>query len=447
MTADQQPILSRKSRIIKKVVTWLVVLLYEKVEVYEPPGETATGPELAVSNHFGGFADALLLIYAMDGVPRFIARDVIWKFPVVKQILNWVGAIPVHKRDDPGKRTGNDEMFASTYQALGEGDLVVIFPEGITVDDPSMATIKTGAARIALGAKADGVEGIELIPAGIHYDDKAALRSRVFVNIGHAFDLDRDIDAYVDEGAEVSADNRAAVRKLTDELEERLHRTAPNFTDWKEARTLSAAAEVAIQNSTDENVEVSYSDRERLAAMLARSPEAAKEEVMETMHVYQRDLDVFGIGDRAMYAYRDRRNGLLGNALFTLVVGLLLLPFAFMGLVTNIIPMILLWLVGKLKVDPAVFATIKPLAAVLFFGTAWGVHVWVALENTGLRGAALTMLLLPIYLFALIAWVERAARLWRAVHAWPGFRSRSRNLAEEIMLHRTAVVEAVADAV
>ncbi len=438
---------SRKHVVIKRIVYWLVALLYERVEVYQPPGETSEGPELGVSNHFGGFADPLLLIYAMDRVPRFIARDVIWKIPLAKSAMNWIGAIPVHKREDKGKaRTSNDEMFRSTYEALRDGDLLVIFPEGITVDDPSIASIKTGAARIALGAKASGVEGLEILPAGIHYEDKASLRSKVFVNIGRATNLDATIGDYVEPGDPVSADNRSAVRKLTDDMEVRLRKTAPNFTDWREARSLSAAAEVAVRASTEENIEVTYGERERLAAMLALATGAQKQRVAEAMNVYQRDLDVFGIGDRAMYAYRDRPNGLLGFAAVTAIVGLLLLPFALVGLVINLIPMILLWLIGKLRLDAAVFATIKPMAAKLIIGVAWGVRVWFAFSAGGLSAAALTILLLPIYLFALIAWVERVARLWRAIRAWPGFVSKRGDFLGEIMAHRTAVVEAVVEA-
>ena len=152
-------------------------MLYRNVEVYEAPAQTARGPILGVANHFGGFADPLILVYALDRVPRFIARDVIWRYPVSKQILNFVGAIPVHKRQDEGPK-GNDQMFRSTYEALGSDELVVIFPEGITVDDPSIAPIKTGAARIALGARANGVEGIQIVPAGIHYEDKASYGAR-----------------------------------------------------------------------------------------------------------------------------------------------------------------------------------------------------------------------------------------------------------------------------
>ena len=162
MSDGAASVLSRRERVLKNIANLAVRLVYRSVEVRQQPGETSAGPQLTVSNHFGGFADALVQAYALDRVPRFIARDVIWRIPIAKQIMESVRAIPTHKPEDKGP-AGNDQMFGSTYDALGERDLIMIFPEGITVEDPSIARVKTGAARIALGARESGVDGIQII--------------------------------------------------------------------------------------------------------------------------------------------------------------------------------------------------------------------------------------------------------------------------------------------
>jgi hypothetical protein len=162
----------------------------------------------------------------------------------------------VHKPDDGGP-SANDQMFSSTYKALADGELVTIFPEGITVDDPSIAHIKTGSARIALGARASGVEGLRLVSAGIHYENKAALRSDVFIDIGWEIDLDAEIGRYAAEGEPQDASNREAVRALTDDMEERLRRAAPDFEDWATAHSLSKAAGVALRDPIARDADVS----------------------------------------------------------------------------------------------------------------------------------------------------------------------------------------------
>lgn len=436
--------MKRRDRIIKRIVAWMVVLIYHRVEVRQAQDLTEAGPELANSSHFGGFVDPLLLVYSMDRVPRFIARDVIWKFPPARWVMNWVGAIPVHKPEDKGSRTSNDQMFASTYKALHDEQLVCIFPEGITVDDPQIAAIKTGSARIALGARADGVKGIILLSAGIHYQNKAALRSDVFVDIGWPIDLDAEIGRYVEPGTPEDASNREAVRRLTDDMEANLRRAAPDFEDWTTARTLSNAAAVALRPADGSGLKVGQGDRERLATMIDKSGHV--ESVEDVMDTYQGDLDAMGFDDEAFVGGLNKFSVFSWYVIRTLVVGLLLLPFALVGFLINAIPMAIVWLIGRARVADAMMATIKPLGALLAFAIMWGVTLWWAWSNRGLEALAAMAILLPVYLFALIAWSERLELLFRAIRGFRKSRS-ARDVFDQISEHRRSVVEAVAQAV
>ncbi len=436
--------LSRRERILKNIANLVVRLVYRSVEVRQAPDETSFGPQLTVSNHFGGFADALIQAYALDRVPRFIARDVIWRYPVAKQVMEFARAIPTHKPEDKGP-AGNDQMFGSTYTALEEGDLIMIFPEGVTVDDPSMARIKTGAARIALGARASGVKGIQIIPSGIHYDDKSSLRSKVWVNVGLPLDLDAEIGRYAPPGTAQDASNHEAVRALTADIEERLRRSAPNYSDWQEERTLSDAASIALRTVPGATPEVDYGDESDLANLLSGRPPEEKAAITAAVDRYTADLDAAGVNDRQMVTSFDSRGSFLGRIIWNLIVGLVLLPFALAGLVINITPFVLLWLIGRIKLDPAVAATVKPGAAILFFGIAWGIAGWSGWTWSGIEGVAAVLLVMPLYLYALFALAERGRLIWRAWQGW--WRGNRRDLYEGILQHRRAVVEAVIDAI
>lgn len=435
----------RRDRIIKRIISWAISLLYHRVEVRQAPGLTESGSQLANGNHFGGFSDPLLLAYAMDRVPRFVARDVIWKNPIARVIVNWVGAIPVHKPDDGGPKS-NDQMFSSCYKALADGELVTIFPEGITVDDPSIAHIKTGSARIALGARASGVSDLRLISAGIHYENKAALRSDVFIDIGWEIDLDEEIDTYVDPGDPADASNRDAVRKLTDDMERRLRQAAPDFEDWATAQSLSAASAVALRDTGGRDPSVGHGDRERLARLLDDADPEHRDQVVETMDRYQADLDALGATDAMLVAGLSRPRTFLWYLIRTVVIGLLLVPFAVVGVVVNAIPMLVVWLIGRLKVADAMMATIKPIGGLVAFLLTWLGFTYWALTNWGLGGAAAMVLLLPVYLFALIALFERGVLIGRALRGFAKSRGK-RGVRDTIVDHRRAVVEAVAQAV
>jgi glycerol-3-phosphate O-acyltransferase/dihydroxyacetone phosphate acyltransferase len=444
MIESESAPLGRRERFLKNVAGLAVRLIYRSVEVRQRRGETSAGPQLSVSNHFGGFADALIQAYALDRVPRYVARDVIWRYPGAKQAMGFVRAIPTHKPDDEGP-AGNDQMFGSTYDALGEGDLIMIFPEGITVDNPSIARVKTGAARIALGARANGVEGIQIIPSGIHYDNKASLRSKVWVNVGAPLDLDAEIHRYVQPGEAEDASNRDAVRALTADIEQRLRRSAPDYRDWEEERTLSTAASIALRTVPGAPIEVDFGDESELANVLSqRSPED-KGAITAAVERYLADLDAVGLNDQQMATTHRTRRSFLWRIIWNLLVGLVLLPFALAGLIINFIPFVVLWLIGRVKMDPAMAATVKPGAAIVLFGITWGIFGWSGWTWSGAEGLAAVLLVMPLYLFALFAVVERESLIWRAWRGW--WKAHRSDLYDGVQEHRRAVVQAVSDSI
>ena len=429
---------------IRRASAFLTWMLYRDVTVYlSPDGEAGSAPQLTVSNHFGGLADPLLVMSVMRRRPRIVARDVIWKFPVVGRLMNWVGAIPVHKPEDSGANR-NDEMFGTAYESLREGNHLVIFPEGVTRDDPSIAPVKTGAARVVLGARAHGTPGIQITPVGIHYDDKAALRSRVFINIGAGLDLDSFAEPYELGGETLTAENHDAVRALTNEIERRIRDVAPDFADWPEATAMAHAASVYLRSKLENPMRpVAMADRERLAGILGGSDEAVKAEVVSSITHYGHQLDAAHIDDRATYeevplgqlARYVLRNGLIIALLF---------PFAIIGFGINLIPLMLMWLVGRLRYAPAMMSTVKPLAAVLFFGVTWAVAVWGTIAQWGVQGGLVAVLLMPVYLVALIVLAERLVLLLRSIRWW--FRSRRSGSAKEsVIASRQQVVDAVTE--
>lgn len=419
--AQTEPTTSRRDRAIRKLAGLLVRGVYRKVDVFRTEDVTS-GPQLSVSNHFGGFADPLLLIYALPRLPRIVARDVIWKTPIVRSIMNWLGALPVHKPEDRGPGS-NDIMFRSAYEALADGSHLLIFPEGITRDEPSIAPIKTGAARIAMGARASGVNGIKISPAGIHYEDKASLRSSVTVLVGRPIDLDSALSAHVQPGEDEGPDNRAAVRSLTDAIESSIRRVAPDFSDWEEARFLTMGAEIALRTLADDPAdEVPMVAREGLAGHFGRAPTDVKHGVVEAVSEYAGDLSDLGLSDSTLLSGMTGRR-FLWRSVGLLLLTVVLLPFALLGALINVLPFLVVKAVGQLRAAPAMLSTVKPLAAIASFGLAWGVTAWLVFRAAGARWVILAVVLLPVYLAAVIVVTESLQTLWGSFRTWRRLRS------------------------
>ena len=396
-----------KHRALRRLVDAVAWVTWREVAI-DDLDATDDGPVLLVANHFGGVSDAIVLMSVLPRRPRILADDAIWKVPVARQVMQWVGAIPVH-RGHSGS-TDNTDMFAAAHDALADGELVLIFPEGITREEPSIGRVRSGAARIAIGAHAAGVEHIRIVPVGLHYSDKAAFRSVVYVREGEPIDVDGEIARYdalpPAERSDGAPDgDHEDVERLTALIAERLRDTAPDYDDWREARALQMAAEVFLRSlEPDQPVPVGL--RDRLAAWLADRPEHERlEDVADT---YRRALSQVGATDAWAAHGRARLNR---RRVFTLVTWLLMVPYALMGLVAWAVPSALTWAVSKLRLAPAVMATVLPIVALVCFGAATGVWVWVGWSRDRSSGVVTALIVLPIAFAAMGLVVERGL-LW-----------------------------------
>jgi 1-acyl-sn-glycerol-3-phosphate acyltransferase len=96
-------------------------------------------------------------VYDSGRWPEFLAKEAVFRIPLVGRILYWCKQIPVHRGTvDAGK------ALDSAIAAVQKGECVVIYPEGTTTKEPDLWPMrgKTGVARLALAT------GAPVIPVG-----------------------------------------------------------------------------------------------------------------------------------------------------------------------------------------------------------------------------------------------------------------------------------------
>lgn len=409
--------------IMQRINRALVDVVFREIDVRIHPRANFDGPTICVGNHFGGLADAILIVDSLPRMPRVVARDVIWRIPVAGQVMRALRAIPVHRRAD-GAVGSNDEMFASCFEALAQGDVILIFPEGVTQEEPNMAPIKTGAARIALGALARGVTDLQIVPVGLHYADKAGFRSSALVNVG------APIDVSVGD-----AGNPADVRALTDQIAAAMHRAAPDYPDWPTCRLFEEAATVMLNDVDAGSVPIRYGDRALLADRLyARARD--REEIEGAAGSYREARAPMRLGDlpvrrvRSAPVARTERSWLLA-----LVLILVLLPYAIAGAALAVIPWLLVRASRLFRLAPAVQASLTPALALLSFGGLW-LWLLIATLGSGPGNVVLAVLLPPFFVACTVMVAERAALLWRR---WLVRKLPAGPAADALVGHREAV--------
>jgi 1-acyl-sn-glycerol-3-phosphate acyltransferase len=184
------------------------------------------GPVIFAANHPNSIMDTVTLGSQTTRQIHYMARSGLFKNPLVAALFNQCGVIPIYRSQDGTDMAKNTEAFSAAYEVLEEGLTLGIFPEGHNSEERRVGEIKTGTARIALGAEArNGFElGVRIVPVGLNFQDRDQFLSGVVVRFGEPIDA-RDY-------AEVWArDEREAARELTDAIQSRLRRVVTHIED------------------------------------------------------------------------------------------------------------------------------------------------------------------------------------------------------------------------
>ncbi|PZQ18738.1 MAG: glycerol acyltransferase [Rhodanobacter denitrificans] len=129
-----------------RFLSWVLTRLLYRVELHgieaNVPDE---GPALLVCNHVS-YMDALLIAGQVPRPVRFVMDHRIFSIPVLSWIFRTAKAIPIAgAREDPALM---QRAFDAIDQALADGEIVAIFPEGALTRDGEIAPFRSGVEKI-----------------------------------------------------------------------------------------------------------------------------------------------------------------------------------------------------------------------------------------------------------------------------------------------------------
>jgi acyl-[acyl-carrier-protein]-phospholipid O-acyltransferase/long-chain-fatty-acid--[acyl-carrier-protein] ligase len=130
-----------------RLLLWMLTHTLYRLDVAGRERVPARGGALLVPNHVS-MADAVLLIAALDRPVRFLMFKGSYDHPLVKPFAKILGVIPISS--DQGPREMIHSLRRAT-QALQDGELVCIFPEGQMTRIGQMMPFRRGMERIIKG--------------------------------------------------------------------------------------------------------------------------------------------------------------------------------------------------------------------------------------------------------------------------------------------------------
>lgn len=398
---------------IRTVLTALlrrvVELFFRRVEVTGLDHVPRTGPTLFAINHPNALVDPLMVLCYAPRPVAFLAKEPLFRMPVIGWFARALDAIPVYRKQDQHDTARNRETFDRARALLERGGTIAIAPEGTSHSAPQLKPFKTGAARIALGAGTR--DPVRIVPVGLFYTDKTTFRSAVLVYFDRpievaALPLGPDGEPPADEVAQVTARLGQALQALVVEADHHEVLEAAERTERLLAASLGRSRRPLDQVLlTRQRLVAGYralKDRDpaKLAGLLRRV-------------------------DRLEAAYR--RAGLdpahptppppgwraLARGFLWLVFRILIfLPLALPGLLIHAPAYLLIaWLAPRVaKEHDDVLATIKIIAAAVFYPLTWIGVGWLAGRQWGTGVGIVAGLVAPLAGYAALRLVERFDR-------------------------------------
>ena len=138
-------------RFIVRLFRFAIEVFYRRVEIAGLEHVPRDAPVIFAANHPNGLIDPLFVLCYAPREVSFLAKAPLFRYPVIGWFVKLFDSIPVYRKQD-SVAGSNEETFARAREILEHGGGVAIFPEGTTHSDARLRELKTGAARIALGA-------------------------------------------------------------------------------------------------------------------------------------------------------------------------------------------------------------------------------------------------------------------------------------------------------
>jgi hypothetical protein len=336
--------------------------------------------------------------------------------PVIGSLVRALDSLPAYRQQDAGSDvTRNRETFEAARELLRRGGTIGICPEGVSHNEPRLKPLKTGAARIALGAVSSGEQlDLKIVPVGLFYTEKTTFRSSALLHFGepiavHPVKLEAD-----------ASPPREAARALSDRIEGALrdvmlhaeHEEALGLVDRVEQ---IFSAEELSEHDEEQRLARSLQLRQRLlegyGILRTRSPKriAALDGRVNRLHseLTQAGIDPFDLSLPASAAET------IGWLVAQSTISLLLAPFAIVGVILHYPAYRLAGYLARTfsRGEQDVVSTFKIIAALLLFPLSWIIIAIGTWKFTGPLAALGILVVVPICGYVAVRFAEELDRL------------------------------------
>lgn len=168
---------------LKILVSLFRPLFFRSIRINRPELLLKNGPLLICSNHPNSFLDAVLLDTLFHQPIWSLARGDVFRNAFLTKILTAIKILPVYRVSEGVENLStNYETFDACKKIFRQNGLVLIFSEGLCINEWHLRPLKKGTARLAMSSWNDNIP-LEILPVGINYSSFRSFGKDLVINI------------------------------------------------------------------------------------------------------------------------------------------------------------------------------------------------------------------------------------------------------------------------
>ncbi|MCX6312760.1 MAG: lysophospholipid acyltransferase family protein [Bacteroidetes bacterium] len=377
--------------ILKFLFRITINVFFRNTHKHRPELIPNEGPLIICANHPGAFLDPVVIASIVNRKIFFLAKGSVFKGAFAKWFLPKLNIIPVYRQaDDPTQMHKNEETFIRCFEHLGNNGTILIFPEGISITERKLRPVKTGAARIALGAeeKCGKDLGVKIQCIGLNYENPHSFRKDVYISYSEPINVSDYYDKFKSEGF-------AAAEELTEEIRKRLEEQMIHTSDEETDRLVSDIERLYKQDllkeqgieESDKQAAFELSKRIVLTVNFfkEREPKRVERMALEIRSYFQKIVEL-GLSDTVINVGETESRWMKNmKELLFIVVGF---PFFIYGIVHNYLCFLLASVLSKKLVKQKEYRGAIGVAAGMFLFLIWyiilGILSWKFIHHHAL---------------------------------------------------------------
>lgn len=406
-------------------------------------------PVIIALNHPNAFIDSIAFSCILYN-PRtyYMARGDAFKKGLISKILTAIGIIPIFRLRDGGIEgvKKNNESFSIAYKKWNEGKKIIVFPEGLCIQERRLRPIQKGLARMAFGFSQEMKrDDLIIIPVSVTYSNPSKFGSDILYEVGDTIHVKKYLTDYEKNSVKT-------INDLTRDIEIELKKITPHLINKEDDQLIEHLQEIyKEQYLSEQNYNVNdlgnhryfwFYITEKINNLNKEFPEKIIKLKRDSIEYYLK-LKEYKLIDKSIYYYAENKSV---RTYFIFSYLILLFPFYFISKILFFIPKYF----AKLTADKTC-KNIEFYASVNFVTGAIYTYLYLFLELTVLSVLFKDLWIFPVFLIAKLLLLIPALHYSRNLNFYLSemnfyfLKKYKKNKLQQLINIRKQIVDAIAN--